>query len=75
MKESEIPKGERRYPVPERKDVFEIDGKFYLYMGNWAGWVVADKIKILPNGSISALSGKLNEEAAVAAARRILGYC
>ena len=77
MKESEIPKGERRYPIPGRKDIFEQDGKFFLFMGAWAGWQKADKIHIFPDGSVSALSGVLNKKAAVAVARGILktGFC
>ena len=72
MKESEIPAGERNYFISGRSDVFEQDGKFYIYLGKFFGWEAADKIHIFPNGTISALSGILNEAAAVAAARRIL---
>lgn len=72
MKESEIPAGERNYFISGRSDVFEQDGKFYIYLGKFFGWEAADKIHIFPNGTISALSGILNETAAVAAARRIL---
>lgn len=69
---SEIPEGRRNFLVPGREDVFEQDGKYFLFMGKWAGWQIADKIQILENGSISALSGTLNEAAARAAAGRIL---
>lgn len=72
MKESEIPAGNRNYFISGRSDVFEQDGKFYIYLGKFFGWEAADKIHIFPNGTISALSGILNETAAVAAARRIL---
>ena len=72
MKESEIPAGKRNYFISGRSDVFEQDGKFYIYLGKWAGWQIADKVQVFPNGSISALSGVLNETAAVTAARRIL---
>lgn len=72
MKESEIPAGERNYFISGRSDVFEQDGKFYIYLGKFFGWEAADKIHIFPNGTISALSGILNETAVVAAARRIL---
>lgn len=72
MKESEIPAGKRNYFISGRSDVFEQDGKFYIYLGKFFGWEAADKIHIFPNGTISALSGILNETAAVAAARRIL---
>lgn len=72
MKENEIPKGKRNYFIPGREDVFEQDGKYYIFMGTWAGWQVADKITVFPDGSVSALSGVLNEKAAVAAAGRIL---
>ncbi|MBR3610030.1 MAG: hypothetical protein IKL57_01010 [Oscillospiraceae bacterium] len=72
MKESEIPKGRRNYIIPGREDVFEQDGKFYLYMGKFAGWQEADRIRILPDGSISAISGVLDTERAIAAARKIL---
>lgn len=72
MKESEIPAGKRNYIVSGREDVFEQDGKFYLFMGKFFGWQVADKICVLPNGSVSALSGVLNKKAAVEAAGRIL---
>lgn len=72
MKESEIPAGKRNYFISGREDVFEQDGKFYIYLGKFFGWEAADKIHIFPNGTISALSGILNETAAVAAARRIL---
>ena len=72
MKESEIPAGDRNYFISGRKDVFEQGGKFFLYLGKWAGWQIADKVQVFPNGSVSALSGVLNETAAVAAARRIL---
>ena len=72
MKESEIPAGNRNYFISGRSDVFEQDGKFYIYLGKFFGWKAADKIHIFPNGTISALSGVLNETAAVAAARRIL---
>jgi hypothetical protein len=72
LKESEIPAGKRNYFISGREDVFEQDGKFYIYLGKFFGWEAADKIHIFPNGTISALSGILNETAAVAAARRIL---
>jgi hypothetical protein len=72
LKENEIPAGERNYFISGREDVFEQDGKFYIYLGKFFGWEAADKIHIFPNGTISALSGILNETAAVAAARRIL---
>lgn len=72
MKENEIPAGNRNYFIPGREDVFEQDGKYFLYLGKWAGWQIADKIRILPNGSISALSGLLNTEAVLAAAGKIL---
>lgn len=72
MKDSEIPAGNRNYFVPGRKDVFEQGGKYFLYLGKWAGWQIADKVQVFPNGSISALSGILNEVAAVSAAGKIL---
>lgn len=72
MKESEIPAGKRNYFISGREDVFEQDGKFYIYLGKFFGWEAADKIHIFPNGTISALSGILNETAAITAAKRIL---
>ena len=72
MKENEIPKGKRNYFIPGREDVFEQDGKYYIFMGAWAGWQAADKLCVLPGGSISALSGTLDTEAVLAAAGRIL---
>ena len=72
MKESEIPAGERKYFLSGRTDVFELDGKFYIYMGKFFGWEVADKIHVFPNGTVSALSGILNEAAIVSTAKRIL---
>ena len=41
-------------------------------MGKFFGWEVADKIHIFPNGTVSALSGILNEAAIVSTAKRIL---
>lgn len=72
MKESEIPKGKRNYFIPGREDVFEQDGKYYLFMGKFAGWQEADEVHVLEGGSISAVSGSLDKERAVAAARKIL---
>ena len=72
MKENEIPAGERNYFLSGRTDVFEQDGKFYIFMGNFFGWEMADKIHIFPNGTVSALSGFLNEAAVSSAAKRIL---
>ena len=72
MLETEIPAGNRKYFIPGREDVFEQDGKYYLFMGKWAGWQVADKIHVFSNGSISALSGTLNAEVAINAAKKIL---
>lgn len=72
MKESEIPAGKRNYIVSGREDVFEQDGKYFLFMGKFFGWQIADKITVFPDGSVSALSGVLNEKAAVTAAGRIL---
>lgn len=72
MKENEIPAGNRNYFIPGREDVFEQEGKYFLYLGKWAGWQIADKIQILPNGSISALSGLINTEAVLAVAGKIL---
>lgn len=72
MKENEIPAGKRNYFIPGREDVFEQDGKFYIYMGKFFGWEEADKIHIFPNGTVAALSGILNEAAIVSAAKRIL---
>lgn len=72
MKESEIPTGKRNYFISGREDVFEQDGKFYIYLGKFFGWEAADKIHVFPNGTISALSGILNETAAITAAKRIL---
>lgn len=71
-KAEEIPEGERKYLFPDRKDVFETDGIFYIYMGRWAGWQTAEKIHIFPDGTVSALNGILDAGAAVLAARRIL---
>ena len=72
MKESEIPAGKRNYIVSGREDVFEQDGKYYLFMGKFYGWETAEKICVLPDGSVSALSGIINTEAVLAAAGRIL---
>ena len=72
MRENEIPQEGRNYFLDGREDVFEKDGKYYLFMGKWAGWQIAEKIFVYPNGSISALSGKLDEKAAVEAAAKIL---
>ena len=72
MKENEIPAGNRNYFISGREDVFEQDGKFYIYLGKFFGWEAADKIHVFPNGTISALSGILNETAAITAAKRIL---
>lgn len=72
MKENEIPAGKRNYFISGREDVFEQDGKFYIYLGKFFGWEAADKIHVFPNGTISALSGILNETAAITAAKRIL---
>lgn len=77
MSEKDIPKGERRYLIPGRTDVFEMGGKFFLFMGEWAGWEVCDRIHIFPDGSVSGLSGAFDPAAAVAVAGRILreGRC
>jgi hypothetical protein len=72
LKESEIPAGERNYFLSGRSDVFEQDGKFYIFMGKFFGWEEAEKIHIFPNGTVSALSGFLNEAAVVTTAGRIL---
>ncbi len=72
MKESEIPAGKRKFVIPGREDVFEQDGKYYLYMGKFYEWQIADKICVLPNGTVSVLSGVLDAKAIVAAAGRIL---
>lgn len=39
MKENEIPKGKRNYFIPRREDVFEQDGKYYIFMGAWPTFV------------------------------------
>ena len=72
MKENEIPAGNRNYFISERQDVFEQDGKFYIFMGRFFGWKEADKIRVFPDGTISALSGILNEAAVLSTAGRIL---
>ena len=68
----EIPEEEREYLVPGRKDVFKADGIFYMYMGKWAGWENPERLYILPNGTVSGASGKINPERVIEVAGRIL---
>jgi len=68
----EIPQEERKFLIPGREDVFEADGKFFVFLGRWAGWQTADRIRISENGSVSAISGELLEERITAVAGRIL---
>lgn len=77
MTESEIPQRNRNYIIPGRTDIFEQDGKFFIYLGKWAGWQVADKVTIMPDGTVSGICGTLDVNAAASAACRILkgGLC
>lgn len=71
-KPEEIPESERRYPFEGREDIFEADGRKFIFMGKWAGWQEFDEIFLLPGGNVSARKGEFPTEKAAKAGGAIL---
>lgn len=69
---ADIPEAEREYIIPGRRDVFKHGDKYWMYLGKYAGWREHDRIHITQEGNIAGVIGEIDEEAARAAAERIV---
>lgn len=72
MQIEDIPEAEREYIIPGQKNVFKYRGKYWIYLGKWAGWREHDRIYITPKGIVVGVIGEVNADAARAAAERII---
>lgn len=72
MRAEDIPEEERTYIVPGNSEIFEHGGKYYMYMGKFAGWIEHDEFHITRDGNYAGVIGKVDVEAARAAAERIV---